>query len=1122
MERWLSMQLARRLGVWANPEFPFPRRIIERAIAAVLPEEERTGGTPFEPETAMWSIAALLPAHLGRPEFAPIAAYLEADGRDIKRIQLAQRIADTFDHYAVYRPRMVLAWEAGAGADWQPVLWRALVARHGTGHLARRTQRFLDALAGGGKLPADFPRRISLFGISTLPPLYLRALVALSAQVEVHLFLLSPSAEYWAEIRSRREIWRELARREADSAEAGADLHLEEGNPLLASLGLVGRDFQQVLEANADYQEEPRDLYRDPGTGRMLAALQSDVLALRNRGPHRPECLPLPISTADRSISVHACHGAMREIEVLHDQLLALFDRDPSLEPHDVVVMAPSIDAYAPFVDAVFSPAERIPYRIADRSVRATHEVVDAFWSLLAVLRGRTTAAEVLDLLAVEAIRSRFGIRAQNLDVVRRWVTESGIRWGVDAEHRRSVGQPAFGENTWRFGLDRLLLGYAMPGEESRLFAGVLPYDDVEGTAAELLGRLVELCETLFRFRLSLRWPRRLEAWREALTDLLAATVRETNATAHQHQEIREALALLAERARAAGFDEPLELENVRAQLESELQRSAPAHGFLSGGVTFCEMVPMRTIPFRVVCLIGMNDGAFPRLRRPLGFDLIARNPRPGDRSQRDDDRYLFLEALLSARDRLLITYVGQSITDNAEIPPSVMVSELLDTVEASFVAPAPQRQQPEPFGAAGRPATAAGPPSSLRDAVVVRHPLQPFSPLYFEGGDRLFSHAGAYFRGAQALRQPRRQAPVFLRHPLSAGPDAVDAADVEDLVRFFGGPSRFFMQRRLGIYLGGDLEPVGEREPMQLDGLDRWAVGDALLRRAVGGAGLEEAYAAVRAGGRLPLGVLTRVAYDDVRPEVEALAGVTARIRSGVRLDPVEIDGVIDGLHLTGMLRDVWPSGLVSLRFSRLGRRSELSLWIRHLILRWASSRPRRSALIGRPAGGGRRGAAVVWFRPVDDAEAVLRALIRLYRLGQRVPLLLFPRTSRAYVEALLGGVTEEKAREKAFAEYRRAERDGVPGEGEDPYVEQIYGPPRALPSPVPPAGIVDPTSLFGKGGSRGILPNDSISKSPLAPLFQRGESRPPGKSTEEELSLSAVAQAVFVPLLEHREEDR
>jgi exodeoxyribonuclease V gamma subunit len=374
----------------------------------------------------------------------------------------------------------------------------------------------------------------------------------------------------------------------------------------------------------------------------------------------------------------------MREVEVLHDQLVALFEEIPDLEPRDVIVMTPAIDGYAPLVEAVFGESTTrppIPYHIADRGPRATDEIVDAFSRLLAIVDGRMTATEVLDLLRIGAIRRRFAIAAEDVELLRTWVGRVGIRWGIDDAHRAALGQPPFHANTWRFGLDRLMLGYAMAGGDRELFGETLPYDDVEGSSAELLGKLAELCETVFGFHASLRDARSLDDWRDDFARLLAAMIASDDHDADQHNEVRNALARIARRAHAAGFVEALPLEAARTLALDELTRTTSARGFLSGGVTFCEMVPMRAIPFRVVCLLGMNGDAFPRVRRPLGFDLVARHPRRGDRSSREDDRYLFLEALLSARDRLLIIYVGQSIRDNAELPPSVVV--ILPSVEA-------------------------------------------------------------------------------------------------------------------------------------------------------------------------------------------------------------------------------------------------------------------------------------------------------------------------------------------------------------------------------------------------------------------------------------------------------
>ena len=1072
MERWLSMELSRRLGVWANPEFPFPRRLVERALDAVLGEVPESG-LAFDPERLLWSVAELLPGLSRRPEFAPVARYLEGDEGARARLQLAERIAQTFDHYVVYRPEMVLEWERGGGDDWQALLWRALVERHGSGSLARRAHDFFAAVEGGQGPPVGFPTRLCFFGVSTLPPLYVSILAALSRRLELHLFLPSPSREYWADIRSRLEIHRAHGRREGDVPDSDESLHLAEGHPLLASLGRLGRDFQQVLEEVSDYRESGSDLYRDPeapSAGRQrvrhraLSVLQSDILALRHRCAGNSEAPPLALAPGDDSILVHSCHGPMREVEVLHDQLLALFEADPDLEPRHVVVMAPDIETYAPLVEAVFGGGARraagdggragdeeggdgrarIPCRIADRAVRTTSEVVDAFSKLLDAASGRMTASEVLDLLGAECIRSHFGIAVDELDRLVDWVERAGIRWGVDAAHRASLLQPACPENTWRFGLDRLLLGYAMQGKERDLYRGVLPFDDLEGTETDLLGRFTEFCEALFACRELLERPRSVPDWCDALAHLQGRMLSSTSDTAQQHLLVRNALAELASSASRAGFGDAVSLDTFRAQLDRDLAARARPHGFLSGGVTFCEMVPMRTIPFRVVCLMGMNDDAFPRTRHPVGFDLIARLPAPGDRSVRDDDRYLFLEALLSARDHLLITYVGQGIRDNATLPPSVVVSELLDCLAEGFELPAadPPAERPSPEQVR----------RAVRQRLVLPHPLQPFSPRYFGAGDdeRLMSYVHSDCEGARALLGERRDPAPFLSGPLPleepAGGEAgaVREVDVEELVRFFEQPARSFLRSRLGLSLPDEGAEIPDREPMSLEGLARWQLGDALLSRAIAGEDLSQAATSVRAAGALPLGVPGELVYEELAAEVSKLATRSRSLREGVALEPLLVDATLAGTRIVGSIGSRWPVGLVRHQFSKLGGRQELGLWIRHLVLSWlcppdCSS---RSHLVGRPAG--RTSGTGVVFGPLEDPQTVLRDLIELYWLGQTLPLPLFARSSRAYAERL------QSARQQSEFERRRAALEAarqvwddsyaMTPEKDDPFIRQLF----------------------------------------------------------------------------------
>jgi len=939
MERWVSMRLAERLGVWANPWFPFPRKFLEDVFDAAIGKAE----AGFEKETLIWSISAALPRCLGDDEFAELRGYLRDDELGLKRLQLAERIAQVFDQYAVYRPEMVLAWEAGEGESWQALLWREL----GGTHFAARSRDFLEAWARVGERPAGVPARVSLFGISSLPPRYMNVLAAMGKLVDVHAFLLGPSREQLTE-------------------------ETVKGHPLLASMARQGREFHEVTlgaARRAGCPCEGRDMYEDPGRGSMLEALQSDILSAAAGGR----------LDDDGSIVVHSCHGPMRAVEVLRDQLLDMFlDEALALEPRDVIVMTPDIDRYAPFVEAVFMADERgrgrIPIRIADRNVRSEHLVVDAFLAALETFGGRMTASGLLDLLALEPVRGRFGIEAGDLERIRTWVVDSGVRWGVDAEHREAVGRPGFSENTWRFGLDRLLLGYAMPGRGRASFGGVLPYDDIEGGEAELLGRFASFAEQVFRLRRDLATPRGIGEWKGVLESVLESLIESTNLSAWQHQMIRGALGGISERAAAGGSDEPVVLDAVVAHLERVLDSDRASHNFLGGGVTFCALLPMRSIPFKVVCLLGMDDDAFPRTMRSPSFDEIAGDPRAGDRSSREDDRYMFLEALLSARQRLVITYTGRSIKDNSERPPSVVVSELLD-------------------------ALGGGEHEDVRRRLVVRHPLQPFSPDYFgAGGDgRLFSYSRTHWEGASALVAERVEAPPFMRgRPL----DAVESEEllVDDLLRYFQHPTRFFLQSRIGLYMADEEASIDDREPASLGPLERYALGSSLLERALEHDDLADAYPSVRAAGGLPLGSVGACAYADLVPEIEVLGHGAAAWMQGDPPDPVPVDVTIGGTRLAGMLPGVWPGAQLVHGYGKFNARRLLDIWIRHLLLASLEDEdlPSTSVLVARPGGGIK--ATSITLERVDDARARLHDLLEVYLTGQRVALPLFPEASSAY----------------------------------------------------------------------------------------------------------------------------
>jgi exodeoxyribonuclease V gamma subunit len=1009
MERWLTQQLSEKLGIWANGRFPFPNLMVQQIFQAVLKEDIPDPSTSSE--LMAWRLQRVLPACVDRPEFENLKNYLGTEKRDLKSAQLCQQIADTFDQYTLYRPEMILRWEEGQETHWQAQLWRRIVAEGQTAHRADIRRRFFQALQQRKLDLSELPRRISIFGIPALPRFHLDVFVVVSHFVDVHLFLMNPSQEFWADIVSERELARRRERQRRQYAlPFPEDHHFEVGNPLLASLGKVGKEFFGMLLDQNNYVEWSR--YADAGEDSVLACLQSDILKLHHRGEGG---LRKVLSSGDDSLQIHSCHSPMREMEVLRDRLLALFDEHPDLRPEHVLVMTPDIQAYAPYITAVFSgdreAEQRIPFSISDRNAKSESPLAQGFLKILDLSGSRLAVSAVMDLLDMSIVLRRFGIQVEDHEQILEWVKETRICWGIDGEDRQRQGIPAFDENSWRAGLDRLLLGYALPSLGAQTFAGILPFDGVEGSGSQALGRLVEFLERLFTTVRDLERPRPLSGWSESLSALLSQFFAEEEESEREFQMVRRHVRRLAEIQKETGYEQAVPLEVIRYTLERRLQVSELNRWFLTGGVTFCAMLPMRSIPFRVIALVGMNNDAFPRAHQPLSFDLVASHPLPGDRSLREEDRYLFLEALLSAREHFHISYVGQSTRDNSEIPPSVLVSELMDVVEQGFV-------------------FAGAEPISQR--LSIRHRLQAFSPFYFSGMSQLFSFSQENLMALKAQRSSDWRPRPFIPASIGEPPTELRRIDVRELKRFYRNPTKFLLRRRLGIVLDEAHSLLEDSEPFVLKELDAYGLKQELAARHLAGAEISTSYASMRGQGILPAGKAGEILFREVVSNVEAFTASLRPLLSGEVLPALELDLELAGFHVMGRIDDVWTDHVLRYRCAEAKAKDHVNLWIDHLLLHCAgpTGYPRTSILVTQDG---------VWsLPPVRDCRLILERLCRLYWQGLSKPLQFFPQTSYQYVHSRRNGASQEEAMSDAGRIWNGSRHKR--GEREDAYYELAF----------------------------------------------------------------------------------
>ncbi|HEX3929821.1 MAG TPA: exodeoxyribonuclease V subunit gamma [Nocardioides sp.] len=1067
VERWLSQRLSHRLGasaaggdgVCARVDFRSPRSLVAELTATADDD-------PWAPEALAWPLLDVLDDSLAEPWAQTLARHLghglagdEAELRRGRRFSVARRLAGLFATYAEQRPSLLADWSEDRDTDgaghplagdlaWQPELWRRLVARVDAPSPLERHRSAVGLLRARPDA-FDLPERLSLFGHTRLSVTDIDLLAALADSRDVHVWLPHPSPALWSALHARAGAGA-VARATDDSQQLV-------GHPLLSSLGRDTRELQRALAvapAVTDVHEgspEPVDT--------VLGWLQADLAA--DRGADAPRPAGRSLKVGDRSVQVHACHGVARQVDVLREVLLGLLADDPTLEPRDVLVMCPDIDTYAPLIEAGFGlgevvgdaagggghPAHRLRVRLADRSPVQTNPLLAVARALLDLAGGRAPATQVLDLARAEPVRRRFAFSDDDLEQLDTWARESGVRWAFDAEHRADFGLSSYVANTWEFGLDRLLTGVALSDDSSAWLDRALPLDDVGSAQVDLVGRLAEYVARLRAAADRLTGTQPLSRWLAALDDGVGSLTAVATADGWQPGQVQRELGRI--RRAAAGLETvELRLPDVRALLSDRLAGRPTRANFRTGTLTVCTMVPMRSVPHRVVCLLGLDDGVFPRQGSVDGDDALARDPLTGERDPRSEDRQLLLDAILAATRTLVITYTGANELSGRERPPAVPLKELLDALDLTA------------RSADGSPVSAA---------VTVRHPLQPFDARNVTPGrlvvGETFSFDAAAAAGARAASRPRREPPAFLDAPLA--PRAAVDVPLAELVRFWTDPVKGFLLRDgVDIALPADEDQPEDALPVEIDSLKQWAVGDRVLNDLL--AGFDPAIVKQREWrrGELPPGQLGWRMLGQIIERAGPLRDAAAALRaSPARAVDVAIE-LGEGRRVVGTVPEAYGDRLVPVTYSRLGAKHRIASWVRLLALAaFDGDHNWTATTIGRPHSRSRGAVATSLLGPLDhSALDVLRDLVALRDRGLRAPLPLPLKASLGYARARRTHADVADALLKAGYDWRDSK---FPGEQSDPAALKIWGlldePPDVRAAPGDGEGFAGETGRFG-----------------------------------------------------------
>ncbi|MEV6428163.1 exodeoxyribonuclease V subunit gamma [Nocardia sp. NPDC051463] len=1054
VERWLIQRLstvlgvggsARTDGVAANIEFPSPAALVAAALAAasgVRPEDD-----PWASERVVWTLLQVIDASLSEPWSAVLARHLGAndpagaDHRVGRRYATAAHLAALFDSYAAQRPALITEWAAGADTDgagdlvpddlvWQPALWRRLRAEVGAPSPAERLAGACDRLRAQPEL-VDLPARLSLFGVTRLPTDQLAVLSALAAERDIHLWLAHPSPAMWSQLAGRP-----VAVARVDDVAATVTRH-----PLLSGLARDVRELQRrVAGVVATDVHHPEDTAPLTLLGAMQAGIRDDAW---------PPTSGLGVA-GDGSVQVHACHGPARQVEVLRECLLGVFASDPTLEPRDVLIMCPEVEAYAPLVRAAFGqrtsgsveavtdsahPAHRLRVRLADRGRGVTNPLLAVIGVLLELADGRVTVTQVLDLAASETVRRRGGFDDDDIERLREWAAESGARWGIGQRQRQAFGLADFAQNTLNSAVDRILLGVTADESSEDWLDLALPLDDVDSNDVDLAGRFAEFIDRLAVCLRDLRGPRPAHEWATVLVRCLDLLTDVPESQAWVRTEARRELAAATEHAGGV----PLRLADVGVLLAGRFAARPTRANFRTGELTVCTLVPMRSVPHRVVVLLGLDDEVFPRTSGADGDDVLARNPLLGERDPRSEDRQLLLDAIMAARERLLVLHTGADPVTGAHRPPAIPVAELLDAIRAHV-------------GADGM------------SSVVTRHPLQAFDRRNFLA-EKPFSFDTVALAGARAADGAAQPRAPFLAGPLPA----VELTDVAlaDLISFVEHPIRAFLWQRLGLRVPEHDEDIADRLPIELDGLAKWELGERLLAARLTGADPAGLRAAEWRRGTLPPFGFGAAVLDEVENTVDKLVRASLpEYQGSARAVDIAID-LGNGRRLTGTVPEVRGETLVRTTFSRLAPKHRIAAWVSLLALAVTEDRSWRAVTTGRGQFGRPAWRSVLTAPDAPAALTVLRELVKLRDAGLTEPLPIVPGATAAYADRRFRGASVEEACAAAEREFNGGPNGPGPfGDHSDRHLRYVWGnAPRLehlIEAPAP-AGEPGETTRFG-----------------------------------------------------------
>ena len=995
MERYLSLELANRTGIAANLSFPFPSHVWNNLLS-ILSErnDNRILHFPYNINELRRGIYTIL-SETVQKDSPWLKNYLRNKDENVvklKKFQLSQKIAGLYDRYAVQRPDMLRKWllEDFSSEDedeiWQRNLYNELLGRN---FISDPLQRIKDLNnAAGQKAMEDIiPRRLFFFGISNMPLLYREILEILSGICSIYIFNLSPDA----------------------------DFAKKENKKILPGLrDYLGADSSEYFEYLSNLQLNKNNnaeaaSHGDSGEkNNLLYILQQSVSQGRNNKNHSYE-------EDDFSVTVHSCHSPFREVEVLRNFLIGRLNEDKNLKASDIIVMMKDVDRYAPFIHSIFgfgADGYNFEYSISDRHPSSDFDVWDLLNQFIEILPGKFTSREMISLSENVLIKKHFNFTDDDISLFRELIEGAGIRWGYDGEEKKEYGLSPVETNTWRMGFDRLLLGYLMPGNSRELYQNILPVEALNSGTFENFGKFIDFIETSRNYRKAFSASRTFSEWKSIIQDFFK------DMAGIPPDRLDFIKNLDSGDISVNNKTEMFNIDIVSGEINNSFSEKRFAYDFLSGGITFCSLTPMRSVPKKLIAVLGLDESSFPSADTNPSFDLIQKHPVRTDITRKNDDKRLFLEIILSAGEYLFLSYTGKDISNNREIRPSSVITQVLSEIKNTLIEKNDFRK------------------------IVFNHHLFQFHPDYFlkTAKSVYSSYSKNEYNKARSLLSDPEDEYSFLPLDYCRNHEEVHELSVPKFIRYFVNPSEYYL-KQMSIYPESEQTLLEEDEVFFPTSLENYNTMQEILKIYLSGGNTEESFAnlhnILQGSGFIPHENAGKAYLNLKYSEMsEYLTFIKKMIKPSERL-PVSLNIKLEKLNLILNANfQMHENELIFFRPASVKPKDLLSAWIYHLILSCPGEKEVRTSLIGLNKGKIEH----MRFLPVSGSKNILRMLEKLYFEGLSRPLPFFLNTSHAYAAKYISADDGLKAISEAGNKWNGIPVRNIPGEKDNESINKCF----------------------------------------------------------------------------------